>query len=117
MAGPSSHPVGNIGTEFEDLPAMATRGFHLHREERRVFDDDSDFLYRCHKKVFVAFPLEHGCKQFDQSQPADWRLLIEPGAIGGDPHVDIAAKGWIPKLEGRGALVFEAACCSAARPR
>src|SRR6185437_7018158 len=51
----------------------------------------------------IVFPLllEHGGEQPDQRHPPDRRLLVEPGAVGGDPHVDIATKRRIPALDRR----------------
>src|SRR5262249_28330550 len=53
------------------------------------------------QEVLVPFPLQHRCKQFYECRPADRSLEIEPGPVGRDPHVEIAAERRIPQVYGR----------------
>jgi hypothetical protein len=39
-------------------------------------------------------------KQLDQRQPPDRRLEVVPSPVGGDAHVEIAAKRRVPKVDG-----------------
>src|SRR5262245_54778180 len=70
----------------------------LHRHERSVVDRDPAFFDWGHQEVLVPFPLEHRGEQLDQGEPADRGLEVEPGAVGGDAHVEIAAKWRIPEV-------------------
>ena len=99
-------PVVDIGAEIENRPARILLDLQLDGEERRVFDDDADLLHRGDQEILVALALEHRGEQLDQSRPPNRRLLIEPGAVGGDPHVDIAAKRRIPQMDRRRPFAF-----------
>src|SRR5262249_430175 len=46
----------------------------------------------------VALALEHRGEQLDQRRPADRRLEVEPGPVGGNPHVEITTEGRIPQV-------------------
>src|SRR5512144_12029 len=103
---PSRDPVVDVGAELKNLSGIASDGFHFDSKKGRILNNDPDLFDRRHQKMLVAFPLEHRCKQFDQSRPPDRRFLVKPGAVSRDPHVDIAAKWRIPKLHGRVPLVL-----------
>jgi hypothetical protein len=112
MVGPAGDPVVDIGAEVK-LPAMPARlDLELDRQERRVVDHDPAFLDRRDQEVLVAFPLEHRGEQLDQRQPSDRRLQVEPGAVGGDAHVEIAAEGRIPQVHRRRALAGRLPDCA-----
>src|SRR5262245_14396826 len=91
-------PVVDVGAEVEDVARRPIRNLEFDREERRVVHRDAALLDRRDQKIPVAFTLEYGSKQLDQRGPADWRLHVEPGAVGRDPHVEIAAKRRIPQV-------------------
>ena len=101
------HPVVDIGAEVEH-PArrLILRHCKLDGQERRVVDLDAALLHRRDQKVFVALALEHRGEQLHQRRPADRRLQVEPGAVGGDAHVEIAAKRRVPPLDRRRPLAF-----------
>ena len=92
---------------------MAARlDLELDRQERRVVDHDAAFLDRRDQEVLVPFPLEHRGEQLDQRRPADRRLQVEPGAVGGDAHVEIAAEWRIPQMDRRRALAGRRPDCA-----
>ena len=62
------------------------------------------------RKYLSLLALEHRGEQLDQRGPADRRLQIEPGAVGGDAHVEIAAERRVPQMHRRRALLARALC-------
>src|ERR1035437_4982390 len=73
----------------------------LDGEEWDFYDDYPDLFDRGDQEIFVALALEHRGEQLDHGGASDRGLLVEPGTVGGDPHVDIAAKRRIPQLHRR----------------
>src|SRR5207253_1542859 len=70
-------------------------------KERRVIDLYAAFLNRGNEKVFIALALQNGREQFHQRGTPNRRLEIEPGPVGGNAHVEIAAERWIPQVNRR----------------
>ena len=89
-----------LGRRVAETTTIGSGPFKFNREEWRIFDDDADFLDRGNQKILIALALEHRGEQTHQGGTPDRCLLIEPGAVGGDPHVDIAAKRRIPQVDG-----------------
>jgi hypothetical protein len=58
-------------------------------------------LDRSNEKVLVSFALEHRSKKLNQGRAANRGFRVEPRAISGDPHIEIAAKGRVPALDRR----------------
>ena len=54
-----------------------------------------------HEHVALRVLAQDRGEQLDQRRPADRRAVVEPGAVGGDAHVDLAAKGRVPALDRR----------------
>src|SRR5262249_51701747 len=98
MPRPCRDPIIHIGAELENTAALAGSHFHLTGNKRHILDGNAHIHNRRNQKVLLAFPFEHCRKQLDQSRPTNRRLLIEPCAVGSDPHIDVAAEGWIPSL-------------------
>ena len=96
MALPARHPLVDIGAEGERARRPRPFGFHLDRRERRIVDRDADLLDRRDQEILVALALEHRGEQLHQRRPSDRRLHVEPGAVGRDAHVEIAAERRIP---------------------
>src|ERR1043166_14482 len=109
MLPPAGDPVVDVGAEIQAPAGGRVLDLKLDREKRRVVDRDPAFLDRRYQEILVAFALEHRGEQFDQRGAPDWGLLIKPGAVGGDAHVDIAAIGRIPQVDRRQALAARAA--------
>jgi hypothetical protein len=108
MAGSAGDPIVDVRAKMQ-CSARRSGEFgpvnpQFDADERRVFDDDPDLLHRRNQEVIFALPLEHGGEQADQCRPSDRSFQIVPGAVAGDPHVDIAAKWWIPEVNRRRAL-------------
>src|SRR5437764_2416686 len=93
MTGPAADPVIDIGAKMQEAAAGFVLDVELDREKRCVIDGDAAFLHRRDQKVLVALALEYGSEQPDQCGPSDRGLLVEPGAVRRDPHVDVAAVG------------------------
>src|SRR5262249_30917226 len=104
MVRPAGDPVVHIGAEVQRSPRLALLHVQLDRKERRIVDGDAAFLYRRDEEMLVALALENGGEELHQRRTADGCFLIEPGAVGGDAHVDIAAIGRIPQMHRRWAL-------------
>src|SRR6266852_194798 len=101
MLAPAGDPIVDIGAKAQrsTLPAALDR--ELDREKRRVLDDEAAFLDRRHQKILVVLPFEDGGEQLHQRRPPDRGPEIEPGAVGGDAHVEIAAERRIPQVDRR----------------
>src|SRR5262249_59184888 len=94
----------HIGAEAERLARVAALDRELDRQERRVVDGDAAFFHWRDQEISVPFPLEHRSEQLNQSRPPDRRLEVEPGAVRGDAHVEVAAERRVPEKKPRGAL-------------
>ncbi len=104
---PASDDIADIGAEGQHLLAFTLRHAHLDGDEGRVDDADADFFHRSYEiGLPVVVLAQNSRKQPHQRRPADRRAHVEPGAVGADFHVDIAAEGRIPPLDRRQALVF-----------
>ena len=101
MVRPARDPIVDIGAEVEHPAGRLFLDIKLDREERRILDLDAALLNGRDQEILFALALEHRGEQLDQRRPADRRLEIEPGAVGGDAHVEIAAKRRIPALDRR----------------
>jgi len=95
---PAGHPVVHIGAKRERARSPLAFLLHLDRGERRIVDRDADLLDRRDEKVSPGFALEHRGEQLDQRGTPDRRLEIEPGAVGGDAHVEVAAERRVPQV-------------------
>src|SRR5262245_1801935 len=104
MVRAASHPVVHIGAEVEHLAGVRLLDSHLDGQERRVVDADAALFHRCDEVVLVAFALEDGGEKLDQGRPPDRGAEVEPGAVGGDPHVEIATERRIPQVYRRRTL-------------
>src|SRR5262245_48350441 len=104
MLGATLHVIVNIGHKAEDWPRQPALHLHCNREKWGVFDSDSAFFNWRDEEIPIPFALEQRRKELDQSGPADRRLLVEPGAVSRDTHVDFAAIRWIPQVHRRGTL-------------
>src|SRR5260370_35086978 len=69
------------------------------RHKRRIFYQDAAFFYRSDEEIFFALTLEYGSEQFDQGGSADRSSLVEPGTVGRNPHVNLAAINGIPEVD------------------
>ena len=99
MGGINRHLVFHIGLEVDRLGLPLPLNRHPDGGEGRVIHPDSHLLNRGHEIVFpVVIMPQHGGKQLYERFPPDGGIQIEPGAVLGDPHVDIAAKGRIPQV-------------------
>src|ERR1051325_7014256 len=91
MLGPGRHNLVQIGPEDQSLLAARSLLVDSDRDEWRIFDNDAAPLGRGYQpKAAVALAAQHGGKQLDQRQPVDRRTAIEPGAVAGDPHIEVA---------------------------
>ena len=88
--------LANYENEVKHLTAGRPLDLEFHRNKWNVIDRDATLLDRRDEIIFVPFPLEHGSKQLHQRRPADRGLEIEPGAVGGDAHIEVAAERRIP---------------------
>src|SRR4029077_3129337 len=105
---PGRDPVVRIGAKRQHARRPRAFLLHLDRGERRVVDRDADLLDRGDEKILLAFALEHRRKQLGQRVPPDRRFQVEPGAVGGDAHVEVAAERRIPQMHRRRALFARA---------
>src|ERR1700733_3750445 len=103
MLRPASPPVIHIGAEVQHPAGTTILDLELDCEEWRIIDRNPALLHRRDQEIVVAFALEYGGKQLHQRRPADRRLEIEPGAVGSDAHIEIAAERRVPALDRRGA--------------
>src|SRR5687768_9674506 len=101
--------VADIGAKGQHLLTLSFRPIHLDGDERRIGNADAHFFHRSYEigPAVLVLAQDRG-KQPDQRLPADRRAHVEPGAIGADLHVDIAAKGWVPPVNGGQSLVVSA---------
>ena len=102
---PAGDPVVDIGAEVaargRSAPSSTSISTARNGASSTVMPHFSD---RRDQEILVALALEHGGEQLDQRRPADRRLEVVPGAVGGDPHVEIAAKRRVPQVHRRRAL-------------
>src|SRR6266566_5794747 len=99
MAGPTRDPIVHIGAEAKLPPCLAIFDLQLNGRKRRIFYHDAAFFYRSDKEISFTLPLEYRSEQFDQGGSADRSSLVEPGTVGRNPHVDLAAGGRIPEVD------------------
>src|SRR5580692_312953 len=104
MVRPALNPIVDIGAKVQHAAFGAILDIELDGKERRVVDGDAALLHRRYEEVAVALALEHRGEQFYQRRPADRRLHVEPGAVGGDAHIEIAAERRVPALDRRWSL-------------
>ena len=104
MIGVAWHPFVHIGAESEFTVRALTVLFHFNGKKRRVIDTDADLLNRRHQKILVRLALEDRGKQLHQRRAADRRAEIEPRAVAGNPHIEIAAERRIPEVDRRQAF-------------
>src|SRR5271167_64777 len=91
MLPPGRHNLVQIGPETKAAVAVRTFRIKLDGEERRILDDDSAPLDRGDKPIAaVILAAQHGGKKLDEWLPRDRSTAIKPGAVAGDPHVEIA---------------------------
>jgi len=93
--------VLDIGDKAQALRLTLATDFQPDRNERRIFDLDTDLLYRCHQEVVVAVAANHRGKQTHHCRPPDRRTLIVPGPVARDAHVQIATERRVPQMHRR----------------
>src|SRR5438874_485203 len=85
------HNLVEIGPEDQLLIAARALHFDLDRDEGRVLDHDAAAFGGGHQPVAaVGFAAQYGGEQLDQGDAVDRRAPIIPGAVAGDPHVEVA---------------------------
>ncbi len=99
MAGATHDPIVHIGAEAKLPPPQVLLDLQLNRHKRRIFYQDAAFFYRSDEEIFFALTLEYGSEQFDQGGSADRSSLVEPGTVGRNPHVNLAAISGIPEVD------------------
>src|SRR5436309_11656884 len=88
---PRGHNLVEIGPEDQLLIATRALHFDFDRDEGRVLDHDTAAFGGGHQPVAaVVFAAQHGGEQLDQGDAVDRRAPIIPGAVAGDPHVELA---------------------------
>ena len=66
-------------------------------KERDVIDLDATALGRGDEPIgAVRLTAQNGGEQLDEGHAADWRSGVEPSAVTGDPHIEIAKIAWQP---------------------
>src|SRR3984957_11181236 len=101
---PARYPIVDIGAKVQHAAFGAILDIELDGEKRRVVDSDAALLHRRNQEVTVALALEPRGDRLHQRRPADRRLHVEPGAVGGDAHIEIAAERRVPALDRRWGL-------------
>jgi hypothetical protein len=99
MLGAGRDEVVDVRAERELPPGTRALDRHLDGEERRVLDRDADALDRRHEHESLRILAQHRGEELYERRPADRRAVVEPGAVGGDAHVDLAAIGRLPALD------------------
>ena len=94
--GARRHAVANIGLKRQTLAPIFARDIEIHCHERRVVNRDPNLLDRSNQKVLIPILAQNRRKQTYQPGATDRCALIEPCAVARDPHVQIAAEGWVP---------------------
>src|SRR3974377_428197 len=101
MPRASGYPIIDICPKVENVPALVMRDAQLDGEEGNFFNNYGALFHGGDEEVLVVLASENPSEKLDQSGPADWGFLIVPRAVGGNSHIDIAAKRRIPALNGR----------------
>src|SRR5215211_160097 len=101
MACATRHPIIHIGAEVQRPYGVALFDPHFDGEKWRIIDHNAAFLHRRDQVVMITLALEHRGEQLDQRRTPDRRLEIEPGPIGGNPHVEITTERRVPQVDRR----------------
>jgi len=97
IVGAGRHLVAETGGEGDAVRA----DLGIHGDEGRVRDPDADLLGRGDEEEAPVLALQHRGEQPDHRRPADRRALVEPGPVGPDLHVQLAAIGRVPQMHRR----------------
>jgi len=91
----------DIGDKAQALPFTLATDFQPNRNERRVFDLDTDLLYRRHQEIVLTVATNHRGKQTHHCRPPNRRTLIVPGPVARDTHVQVATERRVPQMHRR----------------
>ena len=101
VRGVDTDEIVDVGPEGDLPPGPLPVHRHLDREEGRVLDRDADALDRRDEHEALRIAAQDRGEQLYEGGPADRRAVIEPGSVGGDAHVDVAAERRVPALDRR----------------
>ena len=91
--------------EGQGLIPVRSRYVEIHGQKRGIVDGDADLFNRGDKKVIVPLTLQDRREEPHKRRAADGGAKVEPGAVAGDAHVDLAAKGRVPQVNRRRAFL------------
>lgn len=85
----------DVGPEAQQIAcpvrALARRMSELDGHEWHIIHIDQALFHGRYEPISaVALASENRGKQLDQRHPVDWRALVEPSAVAGDPHLKMA---------------------------
>lgn len=91
MVGPRRHNLVEIGAEAKATLGAFAFARELDGDERRVLDGDAAALDRGDERIgaIILAPQNRG-EELDEAGTGDRGAAVEPGAVAGDPHLEIA---------------------------